>query len=491
VHTTIDCIEALFSTNYQTKNLSIPAHFTLGSVPPGNGFPTLGVVAGKPMHFVSPFAPQVAADMRADHRELYPQPLDPDKNYEEPDRGGVESLYIPRLTVAGSPNGSWIVTGTVDWLPGIYKWHSSHGGNPCHKFHALCTESVLGVHIYGAHSVARTISFYGLGPASPPTKYTFGLDQSYGGVQVRMPIIDAFVIAAQVEGRHPEVPVESYANSVSTNFTPTSLPGLTAQPTYVHSSLGFTTQYRKISEPSTEDQPDTSDASGVPQPETPLFKHRTSTTVQGEFEYHWYADTSSSHTSFQQLTAAADLTINLGAVTQKGVDSSSAVYGIIAHYCGGSTADPRIGTVVAIAPTEIKRRDRCDFGTIEFRSHLSVSSAQTGNIIPFYMLPTVGGQDINSLTSLRGFDNYRFRGNDTTFLQAEYTIPVYDPVGLLIFYDAGNAGNSLSALSFAHIRQDAGFGLNFRISRIPVAQVYLAGGSGNGLHPGFTLAKRF
>ena len=82
------------------------------------------------------------------------------------------------------------------------------------------------------------------------------------------------------------------------------------------------------------------------------------------------------------------------------------------------------------------------------------------------MLPTLGGQDIDSRVSLRGFENYRFRAPDTMFVQAEYSLPVYDPFALLLFYDAGNVGNTLGDLSFANLRQDGGFGVNLRILRM-------------------------
>src|SRR6185437_1496481 len=101
---------------------------------------------------------------------------------------------------------------------------------------------------------------------------------------------------------------------------------------------------------------------------------------QGEFAYHWYTDTSSSHASFQQLTAGSDVTVNIGAITQKGLDSSSALYRILEHYCGESPANPR--TVVNRekdakerenrVPVEIKPRDRCDFGTLELKSYLTL-----------------------------------------------------------------------------------------------------------------------
>jgi hypothetical protein len=84
-----------------------------------------------------------------------------------------------------------------------------------------------------------------------------------------------------------------------------------------------------------------------------------------------------------------------------------------------------------------------------------------------------------------------FRAPDAMFVQAEYSLPLYDPLALLLFYDAGNVGNTLGDLSFAHLRQDAGFGVNVRIMRKTILQGYFAGGRGDGLHPGFTLAKQF
>lgn len=41
---------------------------------------------------------------------------------------------------------------------------------------------------------------------------------------------------------------------------------------------------------------------------------------------------------------------------------------------------------------------------------------------------------------LRGGPDDRFRDNNSVSNQVEYTIPVHDPVGLLLFYDSGTAG---------------------------------------------------
>ncbi len=155
---------------------------------------------------------------------------------------------------------------------------------------------------------------------------------------------------------------------------------------------------------------------------------------------------------------------------------ASRVLRFLQHSCGGPPANPLI--VVdpkADAKTreaakkeqeaewkakgyvfEIKHDSLCDFDTLDLKSHLVTTTADANNVIPFYMLPTLGGQDIDSRISLRGFENYRFRAPDVMFVQAEYSLPIYDPFALLLFYDAGNVGNTLGDLSFAHLRQDAG-----------------------------------
>jgi hypothetical protein len=52
-------------------------------------------------------------------------------------------------------------------------------------------------------------------------------------------------------------------------------------------------------------------------------------------------------------------------------------------------------------------------------------------------------------------------------------------------------GQTLSGLSFAHLRQDAGVGGAVRFGGSVVAQVYLAMGAGHGVHLGYNLAKVF
>ena len=51
------------------------------------------------------------------------------------------------------------------------------------------------------------------------------------------------------------------------------------------------------------------------------------------------------------------------------------------------------------------------------RAKVATSDADTGHTVPFYLMPTLGGND-----SLRGFRDYRFRGPHALLLQGEYRL---------------------------------------------------------------------
>jgi hypothetical protein len=142
-------------------------------------------------------------------------------------------------------------------------------------------------------------------------------------------------------------------------------------------------------------------------------------------------------------------------------------------------------------PVLLKVTDPCNFGRIDLTSSVIASRTGSGSEVPFYLQPTVGGSDVNSQVSLRGYPDYRFRDPDATFSQVEYSVPVRDPVGLLLFYDAGTVGPAFSSLSFAHLRQDGGFGATFRLQGSVVAQTYVAWGAGHGPALGYSFSKLF
>ena len=107
----------------------------------------------------------------------------------------------------------------------------------------------------------------------------------------------------------------------------------------------------------------------------------------------------------------------------------------------------------------LKVRQRCRFGDIDLRSHIVTSMTGSGSAVPFYLQPTVGGSDIDSAPVSGGFPDYRFRAPDALFVQTDYSVPIRDPIGFLLYYDAGTVGPTFSSLSFANLRQDGGVGI--------------------------------
>jgi hypothetical protein len=214
----------------------------------------------------------------------------------------------------------------------------------------------------------------------------------------------------------------------------------------------------------------------------PLMKPYLLFTLSNSFEYHWYAAQGSSSSSFQQAIVDSDEDIQIGSVVRhyvQVVDTRGGIsklwYSILARACGDSG-------ISWSKPQEdvLKVCQLCHLGDVDLRSHIVASQTGSGSQVPFYLQFTIGGSDIDLRPSLRAYPDYRFPAPDALFVQADYTVPIRDPAGLLVFYDAGNVGPTFSTLSFVHLRQDAGLGATFSLQDHMVAQEYLAWGAGHG-----------
>ncbi|HEV8365551.1 MAG TPA: hypothetical protein VGQ52_18675 [Gemmatimonadaceae bacterium] len=127
---------------------------------------------------------------------------------------------------------------------------------------------------------------------------------------------------------------------------------------------------------------------------------------------------------------------------------------------------------------------------LTLHGRLSSTAASSGNRVPFYLMPTLGGLDLplgpgdqtigsdGTLATLRGFTNYRFRDRHLLLLQAEYRIPVWGPIDLSIFGDAGKVASSRDDLDLDGLRRDMGAGLS--IMRGPDTAVRFDVGFGGG-----------
>jgi outer membrane protein assembly factor BamA len=111
------------------------------------------------------------------------------------------------------------------------------------------------------------------------------------------------------------------------------------------------------------------------------------------------------------------------------------------------------------------------------RVAVSTSDVRAGQTVPFYFMPTLGGND-----SLRGYRDYRFRGPHAILMQGEYRWELWSGLGAALFYDAGKVEMTREALSFKNLEHDYGFGFRFNTNNGVVLRIDAGFGSRDGKH---------
>ena len=114
---------------------------------------------------------------------------------------------------------------------------------------------------------------------------------------------------------------------------------------------------------------------------------------------------------------------------------------------------------------------------IAARLFVSTSDTNVGQTMPFYFMPTLGGND-----SLRGFRDYRFRAPHAILMQAEYHWEIWSGFDAALFYDAGKVANRRADLDFENLESDYGIGFRFNTNNGVILRVDAAFGSRDGKH---------
>ena len=93
---------------------------------------------------------------------------------------------------------------------------------------------------------------------------------------------------------------------------------------------------------------------------------------------------------------------------------------------------------------------------ISLHGRVETTYTRGGQVIPFFMLPAVGGD-----RACAGSPSWRFRDRHSLLLQAEWRILVNSFIDTAIFYDAGKVTSRRSDLDFKDLKSD--FGIGFRL----------------------------
>jgi hypothetical protein len=426
-HQAVACAEAVFSQDQY--------HFTLASVPPSNGF-------GPGLVLIKKFRNEVGAPARLNAVDL-------------------------SVTGAVTTNSSWYAGGDLLWaLPLDY--HPDASETDGMKLGKLRVAEQATVHAAAGYRAARTLYFYGKGSRAPTTRYIYAQDDTSAKVDARFPLTRWLVPTGFFEIRNTTLPGVNDPAAVALQFGPGSLPGLANQPLYLHGGVGLSTTVNHVSE---------NDFAELPTENAVHFQHALIFSFNNDFAYHWQQPADGSTYAFRQFRYDGHQSMELHEVLRNTFPAGA--HRLVHYICETKKGE------------NSKKSDECNFGQFDVKTRLILTQTSGSNQIPFYLQPTLGGTDIDSQVTLRGWDNYRFRAQDIALVQFEYGIPVYDPFGVYVFYDAGTVGNTASELAVGRFRQDAGFGLSVRVLGQVVIQTYYAYGAGHGGMWNYNFAKFF
>ncbi len=99
----------------------------------------------------------------------------------------------------------------------------------------------------------------------------------------------------------------------------------------------------------------------------------------------------------------------------------------------------------------------------------AILSYEEGQAVPFYLQPTLGGND-----DLRGFERYRFYDNNVIFASAEYRWHAFAGLDMALFADAGKVAPTKSEINFADLKYSGGIGFRFRLADSVVSRIDFA-----------------
>jgi outer membrane protein assembly factor BamA len=97
---------------------------------------------------------------------------------------------------------------------------------------------------------------------------------------------------------------------------------------------------------------------------------------------------------------------------------------------------------------------------IALRAKSTLTQTDSGQEVPFFMQPTLGGSE-----DLRGYREYRFRDRNMVVLNAEYRWEAFSGLDLAAFADAGQVAHNASDLKLRDFKTSYGAGFRFNSAK--------------------------
>ncbi len=95
---------------------------------------------------------------------------------------------------------------------------------------------------------------------------------------------------------------------------------------------------------------------------------------------------------------------------------------------------------------------------IALRGRIIATDPHAGNLVPFYLQPTLGGSD-----DLRGYRSFRFYDNNSMVMNAEYRWEIFSGLDMALFVDTGQVFDRWQQINLQRLKTDYGFGFRFNV----------------------------
>jgi hypothetical protein len=120
------------------------------------------------------------------------------------------------------------------------------------------------------------------------------------------------------------------------------------------------------------------------------------------------------------------------------------------------------------------------------QARLISTDPDSGDQMPFYFMPTLGGS-----TTLRSYNDYRFRDNSVLYFNAEYRWEAFSGLDMALFSDWGTVAPDIDELSLSNLKNGYGIGFRFNTYKSVWFRIDIGFGGNEGVKPFFKFSKAF
>lgn len=340
-----------------------------------------------------------------------------------------------------------VASSNASWRAGFYMT-SVH--TPVHKItvtpagaaprRRIAPGESLTFHLYAESTALNQLFFYGLGPStSNSARSLYGMTESIAGGNLVWPLLQRWNLSFYAEANGRFTSLRSPAALVS------AAPGFASAPAYFQ--LGQGLRFRP------------SFASGYVQ-------------LNYQAGFQEFLTPSSSY-SFHRFTADLDHRFPLYRTSRSTLPRD---------FNGPDECASSLSSLACPPLLPPPGPTRNLEGSFNLRLLLIDSLVPSGNAVPFFLQPTLGGSDINGNPLLASYPDYRFRAPNLLLLHAGFEHSLWGPFGAALGLDEGKVGLNPSNLGFSHLAHTYSAGLTLRAGGFPLVYLLFCWGGREGTH---------